>query len=251
MIPFFSSSWFRGKRPKIGKETEKKRVVVLWPTECWARTWFWEAESQYTALQSMAKKGAANKKLKLHCFGYFWHQLGSLWIYKHIYIYIRLFGSVWFSLESHFHGHFPSHWAVGIRRCFIHLAHLAGVSSGFLMKLIHQTSFGSGHISQNATLLKIHKRLQSGLNSICTISLIFGKCPPKRHTDLHPTHQQTPLSLQIKENNLQSTKCKKLVYIAAVPSLFHFEKTFAPPPSVEIVVFFTNKPTKTPGLEGQ
>jgi len=87
MIPFFSSSWFRGKRPKIGKETEKKRVVVLWPTECWARTWFWEAESQYTALQSMAKKGAANKKLKLHCFGYFWHQLGSLWIYKHIYIY--------------------------------------------------------------------------------------------------------------------------------------------------------------------
>lgn len=59
-------------------------------------TWFWEAESQYTALQSMAKKGAANKKLKLHCFGYFWHQLGSLWIYKHIYIYI--YQVVWICL---------------------------------------------------------------------------------------------------------------------------------------------------------
>ena len=54
-------------------------------------TWFWEAESQYTALQSMAKKGAANKKLKLHCFGYFRHQLGSLWIYKHLYIYIYIY----------------------------------------------------------------------------------------------------------------------------------------------------------------
>ena len=170
MIPFFSSSWFRGKRPKIGKETEKKRVVVLWPTECWARLPGFEKLSRNTQhFKAWQKKGSQQKtEIAL-----LWIFLAPTWIFMdiqtYICIYIRLFGSVWFSLESHFHGHFPSHWAVGIRRCFIHLAHLAGVSSGFLMKLIHQTSFGSGHISQNATLLKIHKRLQSGLNSICTI----------------------------------------------------------------------------------
>ena len=43
----------------------------------------------------------------------------------------------------------------------------------------------------------------------------------QKHTDLHPTHQQTHLSLQIEDKHLPSTK-NLPVSIAAVPSFFHF-----------------------------
>lgn len=122
---------------------KKKRVVVLWPTECWARLPGFEKLSRNTQhFKAWQKKEQPTKNwncIALDIFGTNLDLYGYTNTYVYIYMYIRLFGSVWFSLESHFHGHFPSHWTVGIRRCFIHLAHLAGVSSGFLMKLIHQT----------------------------------------------------------------------------------------------------------------